>query len=327
MPDVSSTSLDSQFQTIAANLAEGRVIPFLGAGANLCDRPPASYPTPDDWNPGRYLPSGAELACYLRKRYGFPQQTDDLIRISQYVSIVNGTGPLYEDLHRIFNADYLPTPLHRFIARIPSLLRSKGYNRQYPLIVTTNYDDLVERALRDAEESFDVVTYIAEGGDRGKFRHELPDGTTKQIDKPNKYMSVSLDTRPVVLKLHGAVHRGSPSPDSDSYVITEDDYIDYLGRTDVSKLVPVKLREKLLRSNFLFLGYKLADWNLRAILHRIWAERSLSYASWGILRSADAIERSFWSRRGVELIDMDLGDFIAEIERRVTGLTARTILP
>ena len=43
----------------------------------------------------------------------------------------------------------------------------------------------------------------------------------------------------MILKIHGAIDR--LRPERDSYVITEDNYIDYLTRTDVSTLMPVTL--------------------------------------------------------------------------------------
>ena len=40
----------------------------------------------------------------------------------------------------------------------------------------------------------------------------------------------------------GAVNRKNPDGDGDSYVSTEDHYIDYLTRTELVNLVPVTLR-------------------------------------------------------------------------------------
>jgi hypothetical protein len=90
----------------------------------------------------------------------------------------------------------------------------------------------------------------------------------------------------VILRLHGAVDRvGS---EWDSFVITEDHYIDYLTRADISNLLPVTLAARLRRSHYLFLGYRLRDWNLRVILHRIWGQQRLTYKSWAIQQdSAD----------------------------------------
>src|SRR6185436_1585156 len=49
---------------------------------------------------------------------------------------------------------------------------------------------------------------------------------------------LSLDRRTVLLKLHGAVDP-FPEREWESFVITEDDYIDYLGRSDVASSVPL----------------------------------------------------------------------------------------
>src|SRR5207249_7940101 len=81
---------------------------------------------------------------------------------------------------------------------------------------------------------------------------------------------LSLERRTVILKLHGQVDRG-PDREWESFVVTEDDYIDYLSRSDVAGAVPVALAAKLRRSHFLFLGYRMGDWNLRVILNRLWS--------------------------------------------------------
>jgi hypothetical protein len=187
------------------------------------------------------------------------------------------------------------------------------------LIVTTNYDDVMERALEAAGEAHDVVSYIAEGESRGRFAHRAPSGETRIIERPNEYHGIALDdrrdlTRAVVLKLHGAVDRAAP--ENDSYVITEDHYIDYLTRTDISNLIPVTLREKLRRSHFLFLGYSLRDWNLRVILHRIWGEQRLTYKSWAIQLHADRLDQQFWSKRDVEILDVALDTYVTNLIAR-----------
>ena len=41
-------------------------------------------------------------------------------------------------------------------------MRARGYPPEL-VIVTTNYDDALERAFRAANEPFDLVTYVAEG--------------------------------------------------------------------------------------------------------------------------------------------------------------------
>ena len=90
-----------------------------------------------------------------------------------------------------------------------------------------------------------------------------PDEPPRPIDVPNTYATeLSLERRTILLKLHGAVDP-LPEREWESFVITEDDYIDYLGRSELTAVVPVALAARLRRSHFLFLGYEMADWNLR----------------------------------------------------------------
>ena len=111
------------------------------------------------------------------------------------------------------------------------------------------------------------------GTHRGRFWHRPPGEPPRPIDVPNTYATeLSLDRRTILLKLHGAVDP-LPEREWESFVITEDDYIDYLGHSEVTAVVPVALAARLRRSHFLFLGYEMADWNLRLILNRIWGER------------------------------------------------------
>jgi SIR2-like domain len=306
---------DTHYQMLVNAIIAGRVVPFLGAGVNQCGRP-----TDSAWGLGQYLPNGRELAGYLADYFGYPQSRDllDLVRVSQYVAVMTGSGPLYEELHKLFDIDYPPTPLHQFLATLPILLRRKGYPARDKLIVTTNYGDVLERAFQAAGEPFDLVSYIAEGKDRGKFIHKSPDDEFQLIDKPNEYLGLSMHQRTVILKIHGAVDR--LSPEQDSYVITEDHYIDYLTRTDLANLVPVTIAAKLRKSHFLFLGYSLRDWNLRVILHRIWGEQKLTYKSWAIQRDPCPLDQEFWRKRDVDILDMRLEDYVAALMEHLNAL-------
>lgn len=302
-----------QQSLVARYIREGSLVPFLGAGVNLTDRPPEAA-----FMPRASLPSGRELATYLAEEFGYPSiYSSDLSRIAQYVSVIEGSGELYLRLHDLFDADYVPTSLHRLLAGIPAIVRTLERSN-YQLIVTTNYDDGLERAFEAAGEEFDLVTYIAEGPMRGKFLHRDPFGVEAVVEVPNEYEQLSVDERTVIVKIHGAVDR--VNPENDSYVITEDHYIDYLTRTDIKSLLPVKLSAKLTRSHFLFLGYSLTDWNLRVILHRLWGAQRLRFTSWAVQLNPEPIDRESWAQRGVRILDVPLHAYIEGLERQLPEL-------
>jgi SIR2-like domain len=304
---------DRHYSRVAKLLEGGAVIPFLGAGANLCDRPEDEV-----WALGRFAPNGRELACVLAEESHFPDPNDrDLLRVSQYVDATLGAGELYRYLHAVFDADYPPNSLHRLLARLPALLREGGQPQL--LVLTTNYDDLVERALAEAGESFDVVWYEAKRGPlQGRFLHRSPDGQVVAIDRPNKYTGLALTERPVVLKLHGAIDRRDSK--RDSYVVTEDSYITYLAGQNVGEQIPFSIRERMNDSHFLFLGYAMRDWNLRVILNRIWGAQQLDLKSWAVQRepsspAAREIEEALWRDRGdVDLLYVLLKEYVARLD-------------
>ena len=138
-------------------------------------------------------------------------------------------------------------------------------------------------------------------------------GDTVVIHSANDYTGVDLDVRPVILKIHGAVDRTDPT--GDSYVITEDDYLDYLGRTDISGFLPAPLAAALQRSHFLFLGYRLQDWNLRFTLHRIWGRQSNRYLSWSVQRRVSELDRRFCEQRRIDVVEMKLDDYTARLDQ------------
>jgi hypothetical protein len=287
---------DAHFRRVATQIREGLVIPFLGAGVNLSDRPPGSA-----WKPGsRFLPNGHELAGHLAARSGFPDKSNsDLLRVSQYFDATLGEASLYRDLRKVFLPRYRSNGVHEFLASLPPLLRAAGVGHQ--LIITTNYDTTLERAFDAKGESYDLLWYEAKRNELwGRFLHRPPGGKPIAIDRGNKYKGLSRKERTVILKLHGAVQRDRAW---DSYVVTENSYIDYLSQGDVSSRIPIKLVEHMRESHFLFLGYSMRDWNLRVILNRIFRSEPLDQISWAVQREPDdpavaEIERTLWQDRG-----------------------------
>ncbi len=126
--------------------------------------------------------------------------------------------------------------------------------------------------------------------------------------------------------MHGTVQRGSEKSDNDHYVITEDDYVDYLTRADISQLFPAKLAGKLKNSHLLFLGYGLRDWNMRVMLYRLWRQSKLLKKSWAIQLKPDPMDKTLWGKKDVEIIDVKLDEFIDELSSQLTErLKPRTV--
>src|SRR5262245_16716194 len=226
------------YELIMEGLAKGRVIPFLGAGVSLGSRQDGqAWHSPES----DFLPNAAELAKYLDRRSGYPSgEPPELTRVAQYFDGVAGRGGLDDELHSVFSKEYKPQPIHYFLAEFPRLL-----------IVTTNYDTLQERAFREKGRPFHVVVYRT--GSPTSLFWENGNGQPREIFA-NEF-SVTVGEVPIIYKMHGACDPGNI--ERDSYVITEDDYVEFLSRMTSQTAIPAVFAEPFRKSHFLFLGYGL----------------------------------------------------------------------
>jgi hypothetical protein len=336
---------------IAEAILAGKVVPFLGADINLCDRPKADDGNTAEWTrEAPFPPSNQELAVYLDALsagmgpayhhqlscpYAEPRQLKELPEecplrrggavlrlpvqnVSQNLAASGEEGDtaLYEALSDLFEKTYTPNSLHRFLASLPNLLRTRSKTPTYPLIVTACFDSTLERAFAEAGEDIDLVSFIGDA-QRGYFQHRSPNGARHDITEPNKYPDLDLGERPVLLKLYGGY-------ESKSFLITDDHYIDYLSHRDMAELIPSSLL-RILRAddtNIWFLGYGLSLWNQRVILRRLWQEKlDLSGKPWWAIQAhPDPLDLRIWERYSVQApqrAGLRLEDYIADLDDRL----------
>lgn len=79
---------------------------------------------------------------------------------------------LYDKLLDVFDADCHQTQLHRFVERLSRRTGESPESHACMLLMTTNYDDSLERALQEAREPHDLVIYIADVRNRGVQQHQ-----------------------------------------------------------------------------------------------------------------------------------------------------------
>jgi DNA-binding SARP family transcriptional activator len=310
-PAASPARPADHYANVVEALTAGRLVTVLGAGVNRQNGHAAGD-----------LPTLREMAAHLAERFDCPPgHAQELARVSQFVALTKGVGPLYDELHALLDRDLDPGPVHHLVAETAAVLREGGLPRQ--LVVTPNFDHALERAFAEAKEPVDVVSYIALGRHRGKFLHLTDEGEARVVDVPNAYPGLSGEDRTVVLKVHGQVDR-QPAREWESFVVSEDDHIEYLAQAEISSLVPVTLVARLRRSHFLFLGYPLHDWGLRVFLQRIWGHEKVAYRSWAVEPEPEPLARELWGQRGVDVFDVPLDEYLADLRKRLIEST-RTV--
>ena len=261
------------------------------------------------------LPGFDEVAAHLAESFDCPPDHDHgLTRVSQYVALMKGIGPLYDELHAIFDRDFSPVPAHTMLVGAIRNAREQGAAGQ--LVLTANFDQALEHALTVAGERFDVVSYIALGRHRGRFLHVPAEGNVCVVELPNAYDDLTPESQTVILKIHGGVDR-QPTRTWDSFAVSEDDYIDYLAQDELAESVPMRIVAKLRRSHFLFLGYPLRDWHVRVFLHRLWGREKPAYRSWAVEAKPDPVELESWRSRGVDVVDASPEVYLEALGRRL----------
>jgi hypothetical protein len=301
-------------------LSKGLAVPFLGAGASLLsrgasDRFNESAPT--------CLPTTSELTQVLAEEASFPRSTSgesaDLAKVSSYYADIAGRVRLRERLRELVGNANAVSSLHTLLASVAAPL----------LIISTNYDDQIERAFRAANRPYDLVIYPADRLDLcgGLLWWRYGAASPEEVS-PNR-LAIDLNKTTVIFKMHGSL---APDASGDNFVITEEDYVEFLSRMTDNSAFPPIFFEHFRRRSFLFLGYSLRDWNFRVVLRNL--SRHLSAAkkpedlppSWAIQLEPSEFERQLWARRGVSIFDADLAHFVGHLEGRRDG-TAGSIAP
>ena len=225
---------DQDWKLILRRIEDEECVPFLGAGASFGGGGDAS------------LPTAAQLSKALANACNYPgSDPEDLFRVAQYFQMVNDAHELRKFIRgELLKDGAAPAPVHTNLAALP-----------FRHILTTNFDCLMEEALRDAGKS----PYMAFFDRKARQEQELPVTTRK---------------KPLVYKFHGSIDSNS----LDALVVTEDDVIDFLSCLMLhAPPLPIVIKSLFKLQSILFIGYGLRDWNIRAIIRALRGQRATKY--------------------------------------------------
>jgi hypothetical protein len=204
-----------------------------------------------------------------------------------------------------------PSPLLQTLAVLP-----------FRLIVTTNYDRLMERAL-DGKAPYVIVQPIKgfSAKEQKRRQKELADHLASYKDR--------LDG-PIVYKIHGTFAEVVDPvtgllKENSSIIITEEDYIEFLtvvGKENGS--IPNLITQLMVDSTLLFLGYSLEDWDIRT-LYKGLIERldpNVKRKSFAIQRDPSDFWVEYWDKKGIVIYNVDLYEFSDELRARYQAYAA-----
>jgi hypothetical protein len=227
-------------EDLVEQVRRGDCVLFLGAGVHA----PPPEDSPYSYPEAHRLPLGSALARALAQDCEFektvPRDSIDLQRVSLCYETTPGLGRnrLVATLVKHLTEGKEPSPALRMLAALP-----------FKIFVTTNYDPLLEQALRELRKQVEPLVYDPNPNI----------AALDPVEDPTK-------DRPLLFKIHGDLTR------SESIVITDEDYIGFVQRMsepEATHPVPNTVRYRMRKWPTLFMGYSLRDYNLRLLIRTL----------------------------------------------------------
>lgn len=285
---------ENDWNTLLQRIKVGKCTPFLGAGVNR-----------------GILAVGSEIARNLAEAHGCPfEDTADLARVTQVLAVENDPMFPKEEVLRLLSEQLekwkKSVDVNEFLGSADQPL-SVLAGLPLPIYMTTNYDDLIVKALEIHQKD-----------------------PKRELCRWNKYVTGQASVfdsaagfdptpaTPVVFHLHG--HDEVP----ESLVLTEDDYIDFL--VNISRrqeLLPARIQQAMTGASLLFVGYSLADMDFRVLFRGLVEslEGGLRRFSVAVqLPPQEAQQQKYWEyyfgRMEVKLYWGDAKNFATELRDR-----------
>jgi hypothetical protein len=276
---------------IAGTVQKGQCILFLGAGVHAPPPAGSRFAYPKEQRP----PLGSELSkqlaadCSLAERLP-NEDPQNLQRVALFYEIERSRAQLVDEIRNTVQVGKRPSPMLRALAEL-----------DFPLVITTNYDQLFESALAAVGKQPRVSVY-----------------------SPN--LETTVDYRdptaanPVIFKIHGDITR------PETLVVTDEDYIQFVLRMsnkDPYDPIPLTLKFFLTGWTTLFVGYSLLDYNLRVLFKTLrWKIDTANLPDmYSVDQRPDPLIFDVWDnqRRYVKFIAQDVWAFVPKLYELVAG--------
>jgi hypothetical protein len=277
------------------------------------------------------------LMAALARLTAIGSSSPTLLDASSYCAYRIDPKEFWKYLNELFANKEQPTATHDLIASAAANYIDKNQDNSVAedfLIVTTNYDCLVERAMDIRNMPYCVLTvpkveppsieltfssgaqqYLGLTDERFQRFMENVSQDNEQAKTTTMFSGLVNRPRPMVMiyKIHGSLQRGATAA-KDSVIITHEDYVTFLS---LSGVVPSYITTRLPKVGLLFLGYSFSDWNVRSLYRRVTRYRAAQSATtkdYAILVSPSPYETGFFDKNNIDVLDTPLDTFCRRMQ-------------
>ena len=286
-----ASELGRVLSLVSEAVRNNQCILFLGAGVHAPPPGGSAFHYPAERRPpvGSTLSRELALACNFAER--FPRESpDDLQRVALAYEFATSRSRLVDAITTAVDVGKSPSPMLLALAQL-----------DFSLVITTNFDRLLEHAFQAAGKQPRVAIY------------------SPTLEPTADYRNATVQS-PVVYKLHGDITR------RESIVVTDEDYIQFVLRMSDKEPydpIPLSLKYFLTGSTTLFVGYSLLDYNLRLLFKTLrWKIDAANMPDmYSVDVQPDALILNVWQdqRRYVRFIAQDVWSFVPNLYELLRG--------
>lgn len=237
---------ESSIKKIEEAIGNNKLVVFVGAGVSK--------------NSGN--PSWSELISIIKNDLKLDKEENDYLKIAQLYYNKWGEKQYYSLITSVFEKkESYPNLIHELIFEL---------NPQH--IITTNYDNLLEKQMINSNKKFHVV-------------------------KKDKDIAYDKNNR-MIIKMHGDLNEKN-------IVLKEDDYANYSRNF---KLIELYIKSLLTNHTFLFLGYSLNDYNFNLIFQSIKSELNTDFQRAFFFDTNEKItdlEKNYYLNKGINIFTIE----------------------
>lgn len=234
--------------------------------------------------------------------------------VAQYIADRHGRETLYLEIRKLFDRSRcVSRNTHELFAAWHTFKTSAGERVPYPLVLTTNYDDVLERRLSQAGVPFHLFSYQADGPRRGLFYHQSPDNSLRVIERPCNIRQLS--DALVLVKLNGGIDSQGRIPES--YATARLDFLDLASR--IPDVLPAAIQERLSANPLLFLGHGLEMPDVESLIRFAHRGHPTGPRSWAVVLNKGGV--AYWRQCGVEILDVYVHLYVNELHARLAANT------
>lgn len=282
---------------------------FLRVNEGLRSLFPADLFTPDE-------DEQLQILQLLAKVTRIANPPEALTSIASYFERLRGRKDLWELLRQVIGSKMIPTRTHRLLAEAAKFQLNQKGALDY-LVITTNYDTLMENALDDLKIPYIVITtrksdskVLLRCSESVENREFLRNRYWNK-DFPDRFVLNKPQSVALIYKIHGCLHPDFGF-DDEGLVVSDNDYVDYVTRMSSIGMIPATVGELMRDKRLWFLGYSLSDWNVRSIYETVKQKSDPDHRNkdYSVMYSVGDFEGLFFEKNDITIFQASLNDFV-----------------